>query len=114
MNIFVGNLSIEITEAELRLEFLSFGQVTAVTIMSDQGIGSGQGRQCAYVEMPSTAEGEDAIEKLQGKSIKGRPLDIIKSLPATRISGSRLSGEVTVMGFTRKPNSNRGRKKRTV
>lgn len=84
MNIYVGNLSLELTEDELRREFVIFGQVTSVILMSDKGIGSGQGRVCGYVEMPSVREGESAIERLQGKSIKGRQLDIIKALPLTR------------------------------
>jgi RNA recognition motif-containing protein len=112
MNIYVGNLACEITETELRDEFIFFGEVTAVTLMSDQGIGSGQGRRCAYVEMPSTKEGDSAIETLQGKSIRGRPLNIIKSLPATRISGNLLSSDQTVQGFTRKPAGSRGQKKK--
>jgi RNA recognition motif-containing protein len=71
MNIYVGNLSLEVTEDELRQAFVTFGQVTSVTLMNDQGIGSGQGRGCGYVEMPSVREGDSAIEQLQGKSLKG-------------------------------------------
>ena len=41
MNIYVGNLSLEVTEEELRREFMAFGEVISVTIMSDKYIGRG-------------------------------------------------------------------------
>ncbi len=84
MFIYVGNLSLEVTESDLRSEFTSFGEVNSVVLMNDLSIGSGQGRGCGFVEMPSVMAGESAIESLQGKSIKGRKLEIIKALPVTR------------------------------
>jgi RNA recognition motif-containing protein len=102
MNIYVGNLSLEVTEDELRREFITFGQVTSVTLMNDHGIGSGQGRGCGYVEMPSVREGESAIEQLQGKSVKGRQLDIVKALPVTRTSNSDTGSDLKISGFSRK------------
>jgi RNA recognition motif-containing protein len=102
MNIYVGNLSPDITEDDLRREFVTFGQVTSVTLMNDRGIGSGQGRGCGYIEMPSVKEGESAIEILQGKLLKGRKLDIIKSLPVTLKSSSKIDGDAPVSGFHRK------------
>jgi RNA recognition motif-containing protein len=99
MNIYVGNLSLDVTEDELRQIFVPFGQVTSVSLMNDQGIGSGQGRGCGYVEMPSVREGESAIE---GKSIKGRHLDIIKALPVTRNSVNEPGSDLKISGFSRK------------
>ena len=66
MNIYVGNLSFETTEDELRKEFTEFGEVISVTVMNDKYIGSGQPRGYAYVEMASKAEGEAAIANLEG------------------------------------------------
>jgi RNA recognition motif-containing protein len=102
MNIYVGNLSPEITEDDLRLEFVNFGIVTSVALMNDSGIGSGQNRGCGYVEMPSVKEGECAVESLQGKSLKGRKVDIIKSLPVTHDSTSKRDPASTASGFFRK------------
>jgi RNA recognition motif-containing protein len=102
MNIYVGNLPPEITEDDLRQEFVTFGTVTSVTLMSDHGIGSGQGRGCGYVEMPFVKEGESAIEQLQGKSIKGRHLDIIKALPISRNANTEQDGDSAISGFSRK------------
>ncbi len=102
MNIYVGNLSIEVTVEELRLEFLNFGQVSFVELINDGGIGSGQSRCCGYVEMPSILEGETAVEKLQGKSLKGRKIEIIKALPVSRDRRLHVLGDSGLSGFFRK------------
>jgi len=80
MNIYVGNLSLELTEDELRQELSAFGQVNSVNIMDDRDIGSGQ--QCGYgfAEMPLESEGKAAITSLTGKTIKGREIKVIESL----------------------------------
>jgi RNA recognition motif-containing protein len=112
MNIYVGNLSLEVTEDDLRREFVIFGKVTSVILMSDTNIGSGQGRGFGYVEMPSLKEGESAVYELQGKSIKGRQLDVIKALPVTRICHNELDSDMKVQGFSRKNRYWGGRKRR--
>jgi len=81
MNIYVGNLSLEVTDAELGQEFMVFGQVTSVTILSDRYIGSGQTKGYGYVEMVSKSEGDTAITSLNGKSLKGRMIEVIGALP---------------------------------
>jgi len=72
MNIYVGNLPLEVTENELRQEFMSFGEVVSVTIMNDKHIGSGQLRGYGFVEMASKSEGMAAITNPTGKSFQGR------------------------------------------
>jgi len=81
MNIYVGNLSLGITEWELRQEFMAFGEVLSVTVMNDKYIGSGQSRGYAFVEMPSQSEGKAAITALNGKSLKHRTIDVVEALP---------------------------------
>ena len=83
MNIYVGNLSLELTEDELRQEFSAFGQVKSVNIMNDRDIGSGQPRGYGFVEMPLESEGKAAITSLKGKTIKGREIQVIESLGFT-------------------------------
>jgi RNA recognition motif-containing protein len=80
MNIFVGNLPLELTEDELRSEFSAFGQVNSVNIMNDRDIGSGQ--QCGYgfIAMELESEGIAAITGLNGKKMKGRMIQVIESL----------------------------------
>jgi RNA recognition motif-containing protein len=81
MNIYVGNLSLEVTEEELRREFIAFGQVMSVNIMDDKYSYGGQSRGYGFVEMPSKSEGEAAIISLKGKSLNGRVIDVIAALP---------------------------------
>ena len=83
MNIFVGNIPIELTEEELRKEFTAFGQIKAMTLMNDSDIGSGQPTGYAFIEMATESEGDAAIAGLKNKVIMGRTIEIIKALPFT-------------------------------
>jgi RNA recognition motif-containing protein len=87
MNIFVGNLSLDVTVEELRRRFTTFGEVISVTIMNDKYIGSGQPRRYGFVEMPSLFEGEAAIAALNGKTLWHRMIDVIQSLPLSGNGG---------------------------
>ncbi len=91
MNIYVGNLSLKVTEAELRQEFIAFGQVVSVSIMNDKYIGSGQPRGYGFVEMASKSEGEAAINSLKGKTLRDRTVLVIEALP---LSDSDVTGPV--------------------
>jgi len=88
MNIYVGNLSLEVTEKELRREFMAFGEVISVTIMNDKYIGSGQPRGYGFVEMSSQSEGQAAITALNGKSLRDRTIDVIRALPLSKNRGN--------------------------
>jgi len=88
MNIYVGNLSLEVTEKELRREFMTFGEVISVSIMSDKYIGSGQSRGYGFVEMPSQSEGQAAITALNGKTLRRRTIDVIHALPLSNNGGN--------------------------
>ncbi len=91
MNIYVGNLSLEVTEGKLRQEFNAFGEVISVTIMNDKYIGSGQSKGYGFVEMPSASEGQTAITALNGKTLSHRMIDVIQALPLSG-NGSNGSG----------------------
>ncbi|MFQ5935440.1 MAG: RNA recognition motif domain-containing protein [Acidiferrobacterales bacterium] len=88
MNIFVGNLSRELTEEELRQAFEAFGQVTSATIIKDKF--SGQSRGFGFVEMPSTNDAQSAIAGMNGKELKGRALNVNEARP--RAEGRRRGG----------------------
>lgn len=79
MNIYVGNLSYELTEDELRQAFEQFGRVSAVSILKDRY--TGQSRGFGFVEMPAKAEAQAAIEGLNGKDLKGRALKVNEARP---------------------------------
>lgn len=89
MNIYVGNLSREVTEEELREEFAAFGEVASVNIIKDKY--GGQPRGFAFVEMPSKTEAEAAITGLKGKTLKERTMDVNEARPRTDSRGGRSS-----------------------
>jgi RNA recognition motif-containing protein len=91
MNIYVGNLSLEITEEELREVFTEFGEVISVTIMDDKYIGSGQPKSYGYVEMASKSEGVTAIASLEGKTLGDRVVNIVEALPLSHESRTGIS-----------------------
>ncbi len=72
MDIYVGNLSYEVDEDELRQELTAFGEVTSVTIIRDKY--SGRSRGFGFVEMQAETEAKAAITGLNGKMLKGRAL----------------------------------------
>lgn len=83
MNIYVGNLPLDMTEDELRQEFAAFGEVVSVTIMNDKYIGSGQGRAYGFVKMASKPEGAAAISGLNGTTMRDRIVEVVEALPLT-------------------------------
>ena len=88
MNIYVGNLSFQATEDELRTAFAAFGQVTSVAIIKDQFTGKSRG--FGFVEMANSTEAQAAIQALNGKEMDGRPLKVNEARP--REEGARRSG----------------------
>jgi RNA recognition motif-containing protein len=84
-NIFVGNLSFNTTEDELRQLFESYGQVDRVAIMTDRD--TGRSRGFGFVEMASNEDGEKAIAALNGQQVGGRTLNVNEARPKTERSG---------------------------
>ncbi|MBI4296501.1 MAG: RNA-binding protein [Chloroflexi bacterium] len=85
MNIYVGNLSRDVTEEELRQEFAAFGQVASVSIIKDRY--TGQSRGFAFVEMPAKQEAEAAISGLNGKKLRDRAINANEARPRTDTGG---------------------------
>jgi cold-inducible RNA-binding protein len=81
MKIYVGNLSYETTEQELRQEFENFGGVDSVSIITDKY--SGRPKGFAFVEMGSKSEGESAITSLNGKMLNDRTIVVNEARPRT-------------------------------
>jgi RNA recognition motif-containing protein len=88
MNIYVGNLSYEVTEEDLREAFKDFGEVEDVRIIKDNYTGRSKG--FGFVEMPSKDEAQSAIKDLNGKEIKGRAIKVNEARP--RSEGRRGRG----------------------
>ena len=69
-NIFVGNLSYQTTEDDLRAAFQAFGAIERVSIVTDRD--TGQPRGFAFVEMTNSGEAATAINSLNGTELNGR------------------------------------------
>jgi cold-inducible RNA-binding protein len=87
MNIYVGNLSHETNEDDLKKAFESFGQVESANIIKDKF--SRESKGFGFVEMPSKTEGQSAIEGLNGKDLKGKNLTVNEARPRTDNRGGR-------------------------
>lgn len=87
MNIYIGNLSREVTEDELRQAFEAFGQVTSVNVIKDRY--SGESRGFGFVEMATKSEAQAAITGLNGTSLGERTLSVSEARPRTEGGGGR-------------------------
>lgn len=81
MNIYCGNLAYAVTSDDLREAFESFGEVTSASVITDRD--SGRSKGFGFVEMANDAEGNAAIEALNGTDMKGRPVRINEARPRT-------------------------------
>jgi RNA recognition motif-containing protein len=90
MKLYVGNLAYQVTEDQLREAFESFGQVESVAIIKDKY--SGQSKGFGFVEMPANAEGQAAIDSLNGKDFNGRAIKVNEAKPRTEGSQGRGGG----------------------
>lgn len=96
MNIFVGNLSREVKDEDLRSLFETFGEVASVNVVKDKF--SGESRGFGFVEMSAKASAQSAITGLNGKELKGRTINVNEARPRSdnrsggRSGGSRRGG----------------------
>jgi len=90
MNIYVGNLSHDVTEEDLQQTFEAFGQVESVKIIMDKF--SGESRGFGFIEMPGKSEAESAISDLNGKELKGRTLTVNQARPRENRRDKRRGG----------------------
>jgi cold-inducible RNA-binding protein len=89
-NLFVGNLSFQTTESDLRTLFQPFGQITRVHLAMDRE--TGRARGFAFVEMPNDDEAKNAIAALDGKEFGGRNVKVNEARPKTERAGPPGSG----------------------
>ena len=89
-NLFVGNMSFQTTESDLRALFEPFGQITRVHIAMDRE--TGRARGFAFVEMANDEEAAKAIAALDGKDVGGRNLKVNEARPKTERSGPSRGG----------------------
>ncbi|HDR15798.1 MAG TPA: RNA-binding protein [Desulfobacteraceae bacterium] len=93
MNIYVGNLSYNVTEEDLQQAFAAFGQVASASIIKDQF--SGRSKGFGFVEMPVKEEAQAAIAGMNGKMMDDRALNVNEARPRAdnrRDGGNRGGG----------------------
>ncbi len=86
MNIYVGNLSFETGDAELRAAFAAHGEVTSASVITDRD--TGRSRGFGFVEMPSADQARAAIQALNGTDLGGRALNVNEARPRESRGGS--------------------------
>jgi RNA recognition motif-containing protein len=86
MKIFVGNLSYQVSEEELRKEFTAYGTVTSASIVTDRYDNRPKG--FAFIEMPAKSEAEAAIAGLHGKVLQEKALVVNEARPKSDSRGS--------------------------
>ncbi len=81
MKLYVGNLSYDVTDDELREAFGAYGQVTSADVVKDRH--SGQSKGFGFVEMPSKDEATAAMGALNGTDLRGRTINVNEARPRT-------------------------------
>ncbi len=81
MNLYVGNLSYDTSESELRDLFAVYGEVESAKIITDRDTGRTKG--FGFVEMSSRSEGEKAMAELNGRDVDGRQIKVNEAKPRT-------------------------------
>ena len=79
MNIYVGNLSFDATEEDVRQAFAEYGEVSSVKIITDRE--TGRPRGFGFVEMPDSDQAKKAIESLNETEIAGRSVTVNEARP---------------------------------
>ena len=85
MNIYVGNLSWEVTQEDLEDAFKAHGQVASVNIITDKYTGKSRG--FGFVEMPNDEEARAAISALNERELKGRNMNVNEARPRAEGGG---------------------------
>ena len=82
MNIYVGNLSHDITDDDLKEAFEAYGQIASINVIKDKY--SGEPRGFGFVEMYSKDEAQAAIDGLNGTDLKGQSLNVNEARPRSK------------------------------
>ena len=90
MNIYIGNMSFDTTESQLRQAFEGFGEVSTVNIITDKM--SGEPRGFAFVEMSGKDQAMAAISGLNGQELNGRALNVNEAKPRVQSGGGGSRG----------------------
>ena len=97
MNIYVGNLSPQVSDEDLRTAFQTYGEIISASVIKDKFSGDSKG--FGFVEMPKKEEGEAAIRGLNGTDLQGKSIVVNEARPKTERSGGGGRGGPRRGGF---------------
>ena len=100
MNIYISNLSFNVTDEDLQDYFAEYGEVSSAKVIMDKFTGKSRG--FAFVEMPDDAAAQKAIQELDGASVDGRTIGVSVAKPREDRGGNNKSGG----SFQRRGNNN--------
>ena len=86
MNIYVGNLSYQTTEGDLRAAFEKHGEITSVAVIKDKD--SGQSKGFGFIEMADDGKAKEAIRTLDGSDLQGRQIKVNEARPRAERSSA--------------------------
>jgi len=109
VNLYVGNLSRQVTEDDLRQAFEAHGEVSSVALIKDKF--SGEPRGFAFVEMPAKAQAIAAMQALNGYELMGRSLVVNEARPREERRGGGGGGGGRRGGNDRRRDDSRGRRR---
>jgi RNA recognition motif-containing protein len=89
MNIYIGNLSYNVTQDDLKAMFAEFGDVSNAALIADHDTGKSKG--FGFIEMPTQSQAEEAIKFLNGKALRGRNIKVNQARPRTEHPQRRAS-----------------------
>ncbi len=98
-NLYVGNMSFDTTEGELRSIFKPYGEITHISVITDRY--TGRPRGFAFVELADDGEAAKAITELDGMELDGRAWNVNEAHPKPERSGPRGEGGRGLGGFSR-------------
>jgi RNA recognition motif-containing protein len=81
MNIYVGNLSKDVTDDDLQSLFSEYGSIKSVKVIRD--LFSGESKGFGFIEMPGSTEAQKAIDELNSRDLKGKKIIVNEARPKT-------------------------------
>lgn len=90
MNLYVSNLSYQMSDTDLQSAFQAFGSVSSARVITDRE--SGRSRGFGFVEMPNDAEATAAIQALNDQALDGRPIKVVEARPKEERPRREFSG----------------------
>ncbi len=106
MNIYVGNLSKDVTEDDLRGLFSKYGNIKEIKVIKDSY--SGESKGFGFLEMPGSAEAQKAMNELNTRELKGKKITVNEARPREDRRGSGGRSGRTGGGGGRNNGENRG------